>query len=341
MDVRNFRLQSLTDEKERDVRRLLYQHKHFACRSSLDVNFPAHILREKEIDGIVDLLQKNGFCKILMRGGDVFGVIVAKKSIWDTDRFGFGIGKIRGVIVSDILNGQNDLDAKKSLIKACLTWMKRNKMKCVITRVNVDSVNDIVAYEQNGFQLADVLVTFHLNVGSVNPTSDLRSSGLITIRPSRAEDEMMLIEIARSAFTDDHFHRDSRFPKQKSDELFAKWVYNCCHGSADMVLVAAGEKEEPYGFITCKIEQIGREIKYGVIDLVAVSPLHQGKGVGTQLVREAIRWFAQNVQSIFVGTQANNMASIRTYEKVGFRLLRTELTFHKWFQEEHPSVRIA
>lgn len=341
MDVRNFRLQSLTDENERDVRRLLYQYKHFACRSSLDVNFPAHILREKEIDGIVDLLQKNGFGKVLMRGGDVFGVIVAEKSLWDTERFGFGIGKIRGVVVSDILNGQNALDAKKSLIKACLTWMKRNDVKCVITRVNVDSVNDIVAYEQNGFQLADVLITFHLNVGSLNPTPDSLSSSLITIRPSRAEDEMMLMEIARTAFTNDHFHRDRHFPKHKSNELFAKWIYNCCHGLADMVLVAAEEKEEPCGFITCKIEKMGREIKYGVIDLIAVSPLHQSKKVGTQLVREAIRWFAQNVQLIFVGTQANNRASIRTYEKVGFRLLCTELTFHKWFQEEPHSARIA
>jgi len=340
MDVRNFRLQSLTDENESDVRRLLYQNKHFACRSSLGVNFPVHILREKEIDGIVDLLRKNGFCKVLMRGGDVFGVIVAEKSIWDTECFGFGIGKIRRVVVLDILRGQNALGARESLIKACLTWMRRNEVKCVMARVDLDSVNDIVAYEQNGFRLADVLVTFHLNLGSVNPTPDSGSGGLITIRPSRAEDEMMLMEIARTAFTSDHFHRDLHFPQHKSDELFAKWVCNCCHGSADMVLVAAGEKEEPYGFITCKIEQMGRELKYGVIDLVAVSPLHQGKGVGTQLVREAVKWFAQNVQSIFVGTQANNRTSIRTYEKAGFRLLRTELTFHKWFQEEHHRTRV-
>ena len=320
------RLHRLTDENRIDVEHLLYQYRNNLC-------FPLRILREKEIGEIVSSLRKNVFCRVLVSDGDVFGAIVAEKSAWDSSHFGFGVGKIKRVVVSDILKGQNVLGAREVLIKSCMKWMKRNEVKCIMTRVDLDSVDDILAYGKNGFQLADVLVTFHLDIHAVNPASDSRSGESIIIRPSRPEDVATLMEIARTSFTKDHFHRDLHFPQDKSDELFAKWVDNCCNGLANIVLVAAEKNKEPCGFITCRTEEVGPKSKYGVIDLVAVSPSRQGRGIGTRLVREAVIWFerAQNVQSIFVGTQANNISSIRTYEKVGFRLLCTELTLHKWF----------
>jgi len=320
------RLHRLRDENEVDVERLLYQYGN-------KLSFPLRILREKEVGEIVSSLRKNVFCRVLVSDGDAFGAIVAEKSVWDSSHFGFGVGKIRRVVVSDVVKGQNVVEAREVLIRSCMKWMKRNEVKCVLTRVDLDNVDDILAYAKNGFQLADVLVTFNLDVHAVKLASDSQSGESIIIRSSRPEDVATLMEIGRTSFTKDHFHRDLHFPQDKSDELFAKWVYNCCYGSAGIVLVAAEENEEPCGFITCKIEQVGRESKYGVIDLVAVSPLRQGMGIGTRLVREAVAWFVreQNIQSIFVGTQANNVSSIRTYEKVGFRLLCTELTLHKWF----------
>lgn len=318
------RLHTLTDENEIYVKRLLYQYGN-------KTSFPLRLLREKETAEIVSSLGKNVFCTVAVSDGEVSGAIVAEKSVWDSNHFGFGVGKIRGAVVSDILKGKDVVGIREVLINSCMKWMKRNGVKCVMARVDLDSVDDILAYDKNGFQLADVLVTFHLDIDSLDPAPDWQSGESVTIRPSRPEDVASLMEIARTSFTKDHFHRDPQFPQDKSDELFARWVYNGCHGSADIVLVAAEENEEPCGFITCKKEQVGRESKYGVIDLIAVSPLHQGRGVGTRLVREAVRWFAENVESTFVGTQANNIASIRTYEKVGFRLLFAELTLHRWF----------
>ena len=318
------RLHRLTDENKADVARLLHHYRK-KPRS------PLRIVRKKQIGETISSLQKNAFCKVLVSDGDVLGAVVAHKSVWDSNHFGFEIGKIRRVVVSDALKGQPTVQARELLIESCMKWMKQNEAKCLIARVDLDSVEDILAYGKNGFQLADVLVTFHRDVEASNPALDSQSSKPVTIRPSRPEDVGTLMEIARASFAKDHFHRDPNFPQGKSDELFARWVYNSCHGSSDMVLVAAEKNEEPCGFIACKTEQPERESKYGVIDLIAVSPLRQGRGIGTRLVTEAVNWFAENVGSVFVGTQANNISSIRTYEKAGFRLLNTQLTLHKWF----------
>jgi len=337
MAVQGFGLKSFTDETEEGLKRLLQECSQSNRESGFDLDFPSFLLREKEREEMFAKLRKEGFRRALTRDTDVIGVIFAEKSAWDTNHFGFGVGKIRSLMVSDALKGQSAIDARDGLIKECLTWMKQNSVKCIMTRVDLDRVYDIAAYEQNGFQLADVLVTLHLNVDSMNPALDSLSSDSFTIRPSRNDDVVALMENACKAFINDHFHRDPRFTRDKSDELFAKWVYNSCNGSADMVLVATEENDEPCGFIVCKLVKLRRGLKYGVIDLIAVSPLHQGKGIGTQLVRESVNWFAQNVDSVYVGTQANNNASIRTYEKVGFKPVRTELTLHKWFHRKYPS----
>jgi len=328
MAVNDFRLELLTDKTERDVEELLRHYEYAASNQDLDRGLILSLLREKEIANILHL-RENGFCRVLTQNGRVLGLLAAEKSAWDTEHFGFGVGRIRNFFVSPVLDLKKTLTANEALVKACLSWMKHEKVKCVLTRVDLDDALDIETYQQNGFQLADVLITFYLNVSLPSAVKNPKLEGPIKVRPFQKGDDAALMQIARAVFRNDHFHRDSRFPQPKSDELFVKWTYNSCQGAADHVLVAATENEKPIGFITCKIEELGKS-NYGVIDLVAVSPQHQGKGVGTILTREAINWFADRVDTVFVGTQANNKASIRTYEKVGFRLFNTELTFHKW-----------
>jgi len=330
MAVNDFRLELLTDKTEREVEELLHQYEYVASDHNLDRGLILSLLRENEIANILHL-RENGFCRVLTENGKVLGLIAAEKSAWDTEHFGFGVGRIRNIVVSPTLDMKKTLLAREAVMKACLSWMKHEKVKCVLTRVDLDDVLDIITYEQNGFQLADMLLTFYLNVSLSSTVKNPESKGSIKVRSFQKGDDVALMQIARTAFRNDHFHRDSRFPRFKSDELFAKWAHNSCQGAADHVIVATMENERVIGFIACKIEKLEKS-NYGVIDLVAVSPQHQGKGVGTILTTEAINWFADRVETVFVGTQANNKASIRTYEKVGFRLFNTELTFHKWLE---------
>lgn len=273
------------------------------------------------------------FRKILSYNGEISGAIIAQKSTWDSEHFGFGVGKIKSLIISESLSTPKARKARDHLIKDCIDWMKQKEIKCVITRANLEDPDGINTYEHNQFHLADVLVTFCAKKNSHQSSVSL-ADDTVTIRPYKTGDEKELMKIASSAFSHDHFHRDSRFPREKSDELFAKWAYNSCHGLADLVLVAADKTAKPYGFITCKTEQLQNGLKCGIIDLFAVLPSQQGKQIGTRLAKAALDWFSQRVDSVFVGTQADNIASIRTYEKVGFNLLRTELTYHKWLDKK-------
>jgi ribosomal protein S18 acetylase RimI-like enzyme len=332
MNNQVFQLHDITNKNLNDARRFLDQHIQATKDPSHSFNSSISILRKKEADQALTTTI-DGFRRILAYDDEISGAIIAQKSTWDSEHFGFGVGKIRSLTISETLKTPKARKARDHLIKDCIDWMEQKEVKCIITRTNLENPDDINAYEHNQFHLADVLVTFCAKKNShQSPVSSPNEA--ITIRPYHTGDQKELMKIASSAFSHDHFHRDSRFPREKSDELFARWAYNSCHGLADLVLVAAGNETKPYGFITCKTEQLQNDLKYGIIDLFAVSPLQQGKRIGTQLAKAALDWFSQRVDSVFVGTQADNIASIRTYEKVGFNMLRTELTYHKWLDEK-------
>jgi len=322
-------VEELTDEQKIALRHLLIEHKYLSKSGSGIALSPLEAV-EAELEKIVDLARKEGFFKVLICKKDVLGAVVAEKSAFDTEHFGFGIGKLKRIIVSNDLPTSHAVLSRDLLLRECPSWMKKANVECMISRVSYDDVFDIAAHERNDFWLADVLLTFHLNTDSAKVRSHPRLSDII-VCPVRSDDEAVLMDIARCSLRNDHFHRDPRFPKRKCDELFSRWVYNCCHGLADKVLVAT-LKDEPVGFIACKIAET-ENVKHGTIDLIAVSPSYRHKGIGEALVEESVRVFVESgAKSVSVGTQANNIGAVRTYEKIGFRLARTDLTFHNWLE---------
>jgi len=325
MDISDFKVRSLTNDRE-EIEGLFRQNKYLSSEFEYDLALRAFAPKETELKRIFDLFKENGFCKVLTRYENIVGVLVAEKSLFDSAHFGFGVGRITHMTVSDGLFDEEALFARRVLVQECVSWMKQNRVECVVVRVDPGERS---VFEENDFWLADVLLTFHLSEDLMKSTQELSSSDIV-IRPSCSEDETKLMDIAREAFSHDHFHKDERFPKRRSDDLFASWIHNCCHGRADVVLVANDQGKKPVGFVACKIEEAG-ESKRGIIDLIAVTPSYWLKGIGECLVREAVQWFAGNgAQSVFVGTQADNLAAVRTFEKNGFRPVRTQLTFHKW-----------
>ena len=64
-----------------------------------------------------------------------------------------------------------------------------------------------------------------------------------------------------------------------------------------------------------------------IIDLIAVEPSHQGNGLATAMIKFAADYCGK-WQRMLVGTQVSNIPSIRTYEKLGFRMCGSSYVFH-------------
>jgi ribosomal protein S18 acetylase RimI-like enzyme len=133
------------------------------------------------------------------------------------------------------------------------------------------------------------------------------------------------LQIAAEAVTDDRFHADPRFPAEQAGKLKAAWLANDFAGRADCLLVAESEGRLA-GYIACLLHQ-----RAAVIDLVAVAPAAQGRGVGASLVEAAIAHYTGRAGHLAAGTQAHNRAAVRLYGKLGFREAQRATTLHRWW----------
>lgn len=171
------------------------------------------------------------------------------------------------------------------------------------------------ALEAVGFRAVETLVTFYQPARPATPVDqaiDLASAGEVDA----------CVRLALDAFTYDRLHRDPLVPETAADAVRAAWVRNDVGGRAAAPLVARRDGRV-IGFNLCLLTH-----RTAVIDLIAVEAGHRGLGLGAALIEAAFGHFGAAIDGIRVGTQAENPASIRLYEKTGFSVERRETTLH-------------
>ena len=94
------------------------------------------------------------------------------------------------------------------------------------------------------------------------------------------------------------------------------------------ILLVAEENKQIVGFIWAHFIQYGF-FKYGTIDELFVKKESRGKGIGSSLLKKAIKKL-QNLKAkiILVGTEKENKEAIKLYKKVGFELGERSLWFY-------------
>lgn len=70
----------------------------------------------------------------------------------------------------------------------------------------------------------------------------------------------------------------------------------------------------------------GRAMTQGFLQRLATDPRHMGRGVGSALVLDALRWARRrHVQRVLVNTQDDNDRALALYGQLGFQLTATDL----------------
>ena len=148
-----------------------------------------------------------------------------------------------------------------------------------------------------------------------------------SLRLARDDDLPALRDLAAKAFTYSRFAVDPFFTPEQVEAFHREWVTNLHNGLAQAVLVSEADGG-PEGFVSCSLSD-GK----GRIPLIAVAETARGRGVGSALVKAALRWFhEQGAGEARVKTQANNVPAVALYERCGFVLERPELTFSAGFE---------
>jgi dTDP-4-amino-4,6-dideoxy-D-galactose acyltransferase len=243
--------------------------------------------------------------------------IICEYLEWDSQFFGRRIARASIACLTEKLVAEID------------DWCRLHKIDCLYFLASSTDLQTARLAQDNMFRFVDIRVTLDLRVGAaVSDSSPLR------IRNAVEGDIPALRSLARSAHRDSRFYYDGNFPYRLCDQLYETWIERSCRGWAKKVLVA-GMGEDLEGYLTCHLPspQIGQ------IGLLAVGESARGRGIGSDLVISAARWFAQEgVENISVVTQGRNVRAQRLYQRCGFVTRSVELWFHRWFPEARKSA---
>jgi ribosomal protein S18 acetylase RimI-like enzyme len=163
-----------------------------------------------------------------------------------------------------------------------------------------------------GFTQVETLLTYEKQP-SEKAAADPR------LRKARPTDRERVKQIAGCSFRFSRFHIDPGFSPGAGNRIKEAWAENFFRGVRGDRMLVAEESGNLAGFILLleKLEGV-------VVDLIAVDPAFQGKGVGTALLLGA----ETKGRRISAGTQQANLASCRLYQKCGYTIEKSECVFH-------------
>ena len=206
-------------------------------------------------------------------------------------------------------------------LRASLAEIKkevRNSALFIYAKVDVRELQGIRFLEEEGFHLVDTNVVFEKPV-SRGPFPEPPC----IIRLATPADQNQTVDLARRSFHASRFHLDPQIGLEQANRLKAEWMQSFFLGKRGDQMVLAEELGKITGFLLMMKMPDGAVL----IDLIAVDSASRQKGTASAMIA-----FAQKTNptasSIRVGTQVANVASIRLYEKLGFRLTQSQYVFH-------------
>jgi GNAT superfamily N-acetyltransferase len=184
----------------------------------------------------------------------------------------------------------------------------------MVIRLPVDAAS--VVLERGGFRMVERQLTFRRDIPA---SSNIQPEEMML---AAAADVEACAQIGQGSFSFDRFHADPKVPRAAADEIKARWARNGIAGRADAALVVRQDGVVA-GFNLCM-----RKGADAVIDLIAVDPRWQGRGLGRRLVDGALAHYAGKAPAMWVSTQESNAVSVALYRAAGFALHGVAQTWH-------------
>jgi ribosomal protein S18 acetylase RimI-like enzyme len=263
------------------------------------------------------------------------GFVQLERLDWDSRHFGFDVWAIKHLGLWG--PKETDLAAGRTLVEAAVSQAQAAGAVTIHTRIPLDNISGIHALEATGFRVMEVqsLWLFDLTRQAVPQPQ----SGHV-VRALRPDDADEAIALARGAYTDtpDRFHADQHLPLTAADALYADWIRNCTTGEeADyMMVVEAGGHVVGFGTLRYWDDHGGAcNVRIGQLLLGAVDPAYREQNINVDVMAGMLRWLKDAGSDLaFVGTQANNISSLISMTKLGWRPVHSALGLHAWLADE-------
>lgn len=245
---------------------------------------------------------------------DLIGII--NRLDWDSDFFGKNIAFLTPKRI------------RENILRFALKKCEEGNIDCLYYLCDCHDALSVNLVEKYGFHFVDIRMTFQIELAKSRWVEHGSS-----VYQATETDIAALQEIAASNYEQSRYFFDRHFSKDDCKKFYSDWVTKSVHGKFDDLVFAAKDAHgKVLGFICCR--KVSHNL--GRIGLIGVRSDTQGQGIGRLLVARAFNWFhEQDLPLVEVITQGRNVPAQQFYQKCGFKIVRTELWYHKWFKKQY------
>ena len=221
---------------------------------------------------------------------------------WDTDFFGYKVGKL-------LLN-DNNLDENLLI---------NNDFKLIYLFSN-EPLSEALVKKHNLF-LSDEKIDLITNVSNLT-YNKFENENLVEL--NILDDNLLDLTFQSGHFS--RFKIDSNFKNNEFETLYTAWIeQSISHENADKV-IGFSINNKVVGFITFVLKNNMFDI-----GLIAVNEQHRSLKIGKQLLAFVFNYsLSKKVDFVTVTTQNKNQGALNFYLKNGFLINKTTYIYHLW-----------
>ena len=282
-----------------------------------------------EWERIIEYSKRASIILAIKDNREVIGLIGFHFSEFDTDVFQKRMAFLQYFIVEE-----SDVAFEREIANILLNkfheWVKNNKIQVVITKQATQYFSPIFVLQQNGYILYENLTFQSLDISKGNINDAYKN---IKYRYAEESDKETLKKIAlNNTFTKSHFYLDTEFSVDRVDFMYAKWIENALKSDQKIVIIEDDNKIAGV-FIYDIVDYTEiMNTKFAVWKSAFVDSASRGKGVGLRLFKATLQsCIDDGVDVVDSSLVAKNVISQSFHDKLGFRMINTVYTLHKWF----------
>jgi ribosomal protein S18 acetylase RimI-like enzyme len=237
---------------------------------------------------------------------------------WDSEHFGFPI--------ASVLESKLRQDTADELEE----WCRDNDVRCLYFLADAEDAETSRVAAECGFRVVDLRITIRR---SFEELSGLPFDGPDGMEVGEVDEAELgyLRSLAAESHRGTRFYFDGGFPPERCAALYEAWIERGFRDPGRSIRVAAIEGE-PAGY-----QVVGPPAPDGTrrLELIAVDPRRQGRGIAPALVLSAMRLLeSEGATETWTILSPRNVPSIRMHEKLGFLTEDVQVWHHKWYRGE-------
>ncbi|MBK8368412.1 MAG: GNAT family N-acetyltransferase [Bacteroidetes bacterium] len=303
--------------------------KHPFGRYLLDRNYATVGAIDLEWNKLLEYSRNSLIGLALNNNSQVIGLIGFHLSKWDTDVFQKKLAFLQYFLVQECGDLDFEREVASNLLEKFHDWTVEYKIQVVISKLDTQYFSPIYILQQNGYIIYETLTHQTIDASIVN----VGLADEIVYRYASDTDIEDLKDIgSKNTYSKSHFYLDNSFPIEKVNLMYACWMDNAVKSSQKIIIIE--EDKQIAGVFVYDVVDYKNTIdkKFAVWKSAFVNSNFRDKGIGLKLFKAAMQsCLSRGVDVIDSAVVDRNIGSQNLHNKLGFRLVNTQYTFHKWF----------